>query len=199
VVLILIKRIDCFIEDFIMSRSKTPNSKKDYEVLGNILANGPKHTYWKSIDGAQPTYSDAEPGSITTGTVAAEAEIFQLETTAEPLQDLNKCLNGIQDIIQSYTIGSLNYRPVTSNEFNTLSDEIILTRRESEILYYLSLNKSIKDIAAIASILDNKEVTASTINAIIDKQLYKKFGVDNIEQLVEKANALNMILFQLDS
>ncbi len=176
-----------------MSRSKTSSTNKEYEVLGNILAVGDNSTYWKSIDGTNTAY---EIDGIVADTVAAESEIFQLDTKTEPLQDFNKCLNGIQDIIQSYTIGTLNYRPIANNEFNTLSDEITLNRRESEILYYLSQNKSIKDIAAIASILDNKDVSASTINAIIDKQLYKKFGVDNKEQLVEKADALNMILFQ---
>ncbi|MCC2624175.1 MAG: hypothetical protein K0R14_48 [Burkholderiales bacterium] len=179
-----------------MSKSKASNIKKEHEALSNILAAGDNIPYWGGIDGTNATYNNVGNSNTATDTVVAESEIFQLETTTEPLQDFNKCLNGIQDIIQSYTIGTLNYRPISNNEYNTLSEEIILTRRESEILYYLSQNKSIKDIAAIASILDNKEVTARTINAIIDKQLYKKFGVDNIEQLVEKADALNMILFQ---
>lgn len=170
-----------------MSKSKTTNKTEQYqdEFLSKVIASAPGHTYWKNLDSAEPPVYNEEK--------------LRIDTQVETLEDFSKCLDGIQNVIQSYTIGTLKYKSPLNSEFNTLSDEIVLSKRESEILYYLSLNKSIKDIAAIETILDNKPVSASTINAIIDKQLYPKFGVDNIEKLVEKANALKLILFQLDS
>jgi len=183
-----------------VSRSKSPNKTGQYqdEFLGKVIASAHGHTYWKNLDSAHPVYNDAQAMGTSTDT-AGKSETLRIDTQVETIEDFSKCLDGIQSIIQSYTIGTLNYKSPLNSELNSLSDEITLTRRESEILYYLSLNKSIKDIAAVATLLDNKPVSASTINAIIDKQLYTKFEVDNIEKLVEKANALKLILFQLDN
>ncbi|HLX54948.1 MAG TPA: hypothetical protein VKR58_13465 [Aquella sp.] len=176
-----------------MSKSKTRNETEQIKdsFLEKIIASTPVNTYWNNLDGDNQVYND----------VAAiqDAETLRINPQAEKLQDFNKCLSSIQNIIQSYTIGTLDYKTPLNSEFNTLSDEIVLTKRESEILYYLSLNKSIKDIAAVITILDNKPVSASAINTIIDKQLYPKFEVDNIEKLIEKANSLKLILFQLDN
>lgn len=74
-----------------------------------------------------------------------------------------------------------------------------VTKRELDVLYYLSLNKSPKEIAQIITILENKTVSDSTINAVINKKLYPKFEVFNIGQLVEKAIMLNLIPFLLDT
>lgn len=73
--------------------------------------------------------------------------------------------------------------------------KINLSAREQEILYYLYLNKSPKEIANILSIISGKEVSASTIHAIINKRLYVKFNVNSVSQLIEKAHAYNMIPF----
>jgi len=73
--------------------------------------------------------------------------------------------------------------------------DITLSKREREILYYLSLNKSPKDIATILSVLDKKAILPTTVQSVIDKQLYQKLDVFNIGQLIEKANMLKLIPF----
>ena len=73
------------------------------------------------------------------------------------------------------------------------SENISLTKRETEILYLLSLGKSPKEIANILSKAQNKSVCASTINAMINKQLYPKFEVYNVNQLIEKAHLMRKI------
>jgi DNA-binding CsgD family transcriptional regulator len=76
--------------------------------------------------------------------------------------------------------------------------EITLTRREKQILYYLSLNKSVKEIANILSQLENKTVSFLTVHSILNKKLYPKFDVLGVSQLIAKAHELKLIPFVLD-
>jgi DNA-binding NarL/FixJ family response regulator len=73
-----------------------------------------------------------------------------------------------------------------------------LTKRELDVLYYLSLNKSPKEIASILSILENKSIKSATIQAVIDKGLYDKLGAYSIAQLIETATILKLIPFMLN-
>ncbi len=115
------------------------------------------------------------------------------------------CLSEIQHIVQDYKISFLNEKlseyalnGIAANFKNQLSQKIKLTKREREILYFLSLNKSPKEIATILSGLENKPLSSATILSIIDKQLYIKFEVFNVSQLIEKANSLKLIPFILN-
>lgn len=120
-------------------------------------------------------------------------------TTIKSHEYFKKCLDEIQQVIQSYKINILNNRLGVKVEAKSLQSNIIISKRECEILYYLALNKSPKEIASIFAVLDQKIVAASTIQSIIDKQLYVKFNVFNISQLIEKANMLRLIPFLPDS
>ena len=75
------------------------------------------------------------------------------------------------------------------------SNAIRLSPREREILYYLSYNKSAKEIANILSILEKKAISHLTIHSIINKQLYVKFDVMSISELIEKAHSYGIIPF----
>lgn len=119
--------------------------------------------------------------------------------TIKAHEEFKKCLDEIQQIIQSYKINILNNRLGVKPDTDDLKHNIIISKRECEILYYLALNKSPKEIASIFAILDQKSVAAATIQSIIDKQLYIKFNVFNISQLIEKANVLRLIPFLPDS
>ncbi|HLX55021.1 MAG TPA: PAS domain-containing protein [Aquella sp.] len=119
--------------------------------------------------------------------------------TIKAHEDFKKCLDEIQQIIQSYKINILNNRLGVKSEVDNSKQNIIISKRECEILYYLALNKSPKEIASIFAILDQKSIAAATIQSIIDKQLYVKFNVFNISQLIEKANMLRLIPFLPDS
>ena len=63
----------------------------------------------------------------------------------------------------------------------------------------MSLNKSPKEIANILSNRENKNIQSDTIRSMISKQLYTKFGVYNVNQLIEKARILNLIPFIPDN
>lgn len=83
---------------------------------------------------------------------------------------------------------------------DTQTENIDLTKREQEVLYYLALNQSPKEIASTLTSIEHKEhkpVKAKTIQSIIDTKLYPKFGVYNVSNLVEKAKLLNLIPFIL--
>ncbi|MCC2644821.1 MAG: hypothetical protein K0R94_599 [Burkholderiales bacterium] len=187
-----------------MSNAKLHNHNKlqgKNEFLRGALSSTPVNHYWKK-DNNEHKYSDSstlESIKNTPKNNSAYSESNTFDSAIDPQHDINYYLNEIENIIQFYNVDTVDNGLELAQEYNTLSDEIILNKRESEILYYLSLNKSIKDIAAVATILDNKEVSASEINAIVNKQLYPKFKVDNISQLVDKATALNLILFQLEN
>ncbi len=172
------------------NKSAVQRNIKQYkdEILESVMDVMSGHTY-------QDTPND---GLIYNNASAAnkESQISRFNNTPESLPDFKKFVDGIQNVLQTYAVDNQSQSSGLDTNYNTLlNNEITLTRKESEVLYYLSLNKSIKDIAAVETILENKSVSASTINAIIDKQLYPKFKVDNVEQLVEKASALNLILF----
>jgi PAS domain S-box-containing protein len=127
-----------------------------------------------------------------------EHERMAYELSQEIQNRVIKCLEDVQHAVQSCKIGVLHQKTGIKSSTQSLEDSIQLTKREREILYYLSLNKSPKDIAAILSIVESKNVSPTTVQAIIDKQLYPKLDVYNIGQLVEKANLLNLIPFILD-
>ena len=74
----------------------------------------------------------------------------------------------------------------------------MLNKREQEILYFISLNKSPKEIASILGVREQKTLAPATIQAIITKQLYVKFGVYSVSNLIEKASFLGLIPFSLE-
>jgi len=132
-----------------------------------------------------------------------EAEHLRLENEAYLVQKKEQAkfltfIDKIQRDIQNYKIEALTEQIGIKPNISSSDRQIRLTKRELDVLYYLSLNKSPKDIAQIITIIEDKPVSDSTINAIINKKLYPKFEVFNIGQLVEKAIMLNQIPFLLD-
>lgn len=120
------------------------------------------------------------------------------QTIIDGTNNFRQFLNKIVSEIQNFRIEDLSEKLGIKSQIK--QDEIIrLTKRENEVLYFLSLNKSPKDIATIITVLENKPVTDSTINALINKKLYPKLGVFNVGQLIEKANILNLIPFLPDN
>jgi PAS domain S-box-containing protein len=110
-------------------------------------------------------------------------------------ETFKKCLDEIQHVIQNYKISILHEKLGVNPKPAEVIGDITLSKREREILYYLSLNKSPKDIATILSVLDKKAILPTTVQSVIDKQLYQKLDVFNIGQLIEKANMLKLIPF----
>lgn len=132
--------------------------------------------------------------------ITAEKNEIKLQIENKAQQEIIKaqegfkqCLDKIQHIIQSYKIEVLNSKLGIQSQLKPSNHNITLTKRERETLYYLSLNKTPKEIATILSVLENKTIAAATIQSIIDKQLYVKFNIYNISQLIEKANILGLI------
>lgn len=142
--------------------------------------------------------------------IEAEAERFRLENEVHRLQNeaylaekklqerITKFSNKILHEIQSFRIEELHENAGYKLEISDADRQIKLTRREQQILYFLSLNKSPKNIAQIITAIENKLVSDSTINALVNKKLYPKFNVFNVGQLVEKAMILNLIPLLLD-
>ncbi len=125
-----------------------------------------------------------------------EIETYQAE---QKLQARFKSLiDEITHSISSYQIDTLHEKTGTKLQKYHSAPQITLTRREEQTLYYLSMYKGPKEIASILSLVEGKEITASTVQSVIDKQLYRKFEVNSIGLLMEKAKALKIISFKLD-
>ncbi|MCC2625454.1 MAG: Histidine kinase [Burkholderiales bacterium] len=134
----------------------------------------------------------------------AVAEQLRLENETYLVQKKEQAkflafIDKIQRDIQNYKVEALTEKIGIAPKISNSDKQIRLTKRELDILYYLSLNKSPKDIAKIISIIENKSISDSTINAIVNKKLYPKFKVFNVGQLIEKAILLNQIPFLLDT
>ena len=71
--------------------------------------------------------------------------------------------------------------------------KIELTPREYEVLFLLVLGKSQKEIANILSTIYKKELKPNSVASMISKQIYPKFEIFNLANLIEKAIHLNMI------
>lgn len=106
-------------------------------------------------------------------------------------------INKIQGDIQAYRLEVLKDKLGNNSLGIDYNEKITLTKREREILYFLSLHKPPKEIALILSSFEDTKIAHATILAIINKQLYPKFKVDNVEQLIEKASILKLIPFLL--
>jgi|GEM_PF-6864429 len=125
-----------------------------------------------------------------------EHEVAQQKAQAQVITFIEKIMTDIQN----FRVEALSEKlGITGVKITDIDKNIKLTKREREVLYFLSLNKSPKDIAMIISMLENKIIRDTTISALINKQLYPKFNVFNIGQLIEKANALKLITFLPDN
>ncbi len=132
----------------------------------------------------------------------AKAEHFRLENEAYLVQKKSQAtfiqfIDKIQNDIQNYRIEALSEKLGIWPQISDSDKQVRLTKRELDILYYLSLNKYPKEIAKIITILENKSVSDSTINAVINKKLYPKFEVFSVGALIEKAIRCNLIPFLL--
>ncbi len=135
-------------------------------------------------------------------TAKIEAEKLKREVEAQQIETskkLKQFSDDLYNLIQSYQYEFLNDELGKPKKNYSLEINIKLSKREKEILYYLALNQSPKEISSILSALENKNVTPATINALINKGLYIKFGVNTISQLIEKANSFKLIPFVLDN
>lgn len=187
-------------------QKKTTLSK---EESINDIATG-QYKVFKSIK--YPLYD--EEGNVigvvgTSVDITAEKEAEQLklknqaqQTIIEAHKEFKKCLDEIQHIIQSYKLNILNNLIGVKDQSDKSTDNIdidinniALTKREIEILYYLSLNKSPKEISIILGTVYKKNVSSATIQSVINKKLYTKFNVFNVSGLIEKANKYKLIPF----
>ncbi|HLX54317.1 MAG TPA: hypothetical protein VKR58_10270 [Aquella sp.] len=122
-------------------------------------------------------------------TIETETLLAEKESQARVMGFINKMMHEIQ----TFRIDELHRTTGIRSPVADSGRQMKLTRREQQILYFLSLNKSPKEIARIITVMESNPVSDSTINAIINKKLYPKFEAFNISQLVEKAIMLGLI------
>jgi PAS domain S-box-containing protein len=129
--------------------------------------------------------------------VREENEAYKAKEKSQ--KRITKFINKMLHEIQAFRLEELHEETGTKFQITDTDWQIKLTKREQQVLYFLSMNKSPKKIAQIISILEDKIVSDSTINAIVNKKLYPKFEVYNVDELVEKATILGLIPLLLDN
>ncbi len=170
------------------------------EFEEEVVSSSGEMKIFRAIRGPLRDYNSKIIGVIGTSieiTAEKEAERLQLinekyETEKQAQEKFRRFIDKLQNDIQNYKIEALNEKLGYTSLIKPVHN-IELTKRESEILYYLSLNKVPKEISTILSILENKNVSPATIQSTITKRLYYKFEVSSISQLIEKANMLKLI------
>lgn len=70
------------------------------------------------------------------------------------------------------------------------TNNIQLSEREQAVLFLLSLNYDTRQIADIIAKTENKPITPNLIRNNINQQLYIKFDVNNVPDLIEKYSLL---------
>ncbi len=134
--------------------------------------------------------------------VLAVAIDITMERVAERLQEEKNCqkdfinfMDNVQQLFNTFRVNTLNKAAGTKVNIINGSGNIKLSRRESEILYYLSMHRNPKEIAIILSASEGKKIAPSTVSSIINKGLYPKFDVHNTGQLIDKAISLQLLTF----
>jgi len=103
-------------------------------------------------------------------------------------------LTGEMQIIDPSIISKMfSFINAEQNQVIPLSNPISLSEREKEVLFLLTLGHNYKEAAAILSKATGKQISASTINSIIHRQLFKKFDVINTAELVIKSAQLKAL------
>jgi PAS domain S-box-containing protein len=127
-------------------------------------------------------------------------ELIEFKQVSNESRSLIKAIQLVNDIsllIEQYKIDDLNKKlGKTSPEIRYLG-EIVLSRREKQILYYLAMGKNPKDIANIIGDIEKKIISFKTVLSIINKKLYPKFDVGSRSQLLERAIKLKLIPLML--
>lgn len=121
-----------------------------------------------------------------------ENEAYQVEKKSQ--EKFKKLIEDMQQLMNGFKLTVLNDK-IGASDLSIINPHIKLSNRESQILYYLSLHKSPKEIAEILTILEDKTIAVSTIQTIVNKRLYKKLDVYNLGGLIEKATRLRLIPF----
>lgn len=124
-----------------------------------------------------------------------QMEIVQAhQAEKESLEEFKGLINGVQYLIDEYQSKRLNKRTgLLQTPPNDYNRQIKLSKRESEILYYMSLNNSAKEIAQILTLIHKKSIDHTTVHSIINKQLYLKFDARSPGELIKKAKSLKLI------
>lgn len=118
----------------------------------------------------------------------------------EQQKQLLKLAEDIHYIMQNYRQKNLAVKlnRKASAIDGTHPSQIILTKRQQEVLYYLSYGLSAKEIAVLIGDMEKKNsYSAHTIHSIINKQLYKIFEVNSLGALLKRAGELKQIPFLL--
>ena len=132
--------------------------------------------------------------------ITAEKELEQLRLKNErdvaaqsATKECREFMDSLARDINSFIASDMNKRMGGFNRIYSVDNMIKLTPHQVDILYFLSIGLSPKEIANCLAITRGRNLTPATVTSIIDKTLYVKFGVNSVSQLLAKARIMKMI------
>ncbi len=165
--------------------SKKPLYDNNKQIIG-IVGNTIDITAQKELEKLKGEYEEYRIKQKANETIIKEHKKF------------NKFIDEMQRLMKAYQSSLLNSK-IDKNNSETIENylplNIKLTEREKSILFFLSLNKSAKEIAKIISTIENKKIEPSTVASVINKQLYPKLDVSTTSALIEKASLCKLLPF----
>ncbi|MFN8770914.1 MAG: PAS domain-containing protein [Neisseriaceae bacterium] len=184
-------------DQYVIKTGKLHISESDIITFGNgqtlILRTEKKPLYDKNrkIIGIVGTAVD-----ITTEreAISLKLENANYQAKLKAQESFSDFINAVMNLANSYKIDIFNEKLGINNHHEPLV-EIKLSKREEQVLYFLAMGKTPKDIALILSKLEGKSISHETIRSVISKQLYLKLDASNPGQLIEKAMKLHLVPF----
>ncbi|MFN8771059.1 MAG: PAS domain-containing protein [Neisseriaceae bacterium] len=162
------------------------NKERTYFVSKNPLKNPDG-----SIVGIIGTAMDITAEREAT-TLKIKLANYQAELKAQ--DRFSEFISGVMNLAHNYKLDIFNEK-LGYKGHNEPIVKIKLSKREEQVLYFLVMGKTPKEIASILSKLVGKSISHSTVSCVISKQLYSKLEASNTGQLIEKANRLHLVPF----
>ena len=122
-----------------------------------------------------------------------ENSLYQAEKKAQ--ESFIKFIDEMLNMIHKFKFNAVNKKLGLRNKTSQMYSSVKLTKREEQILYFLAIGKSPKEIATILSKFENKTISDATVGGMINKQLYPKLEVASYGQLIDRATNLGLIPF----
>lgn len=115
-------------------------------------------------------------------------ENAEYQAVQKSQEQFKEFTNSMLNLIREYQFNELNLK--IAPQVNNIEEDIsvpIISRLDYEILYYLSLNKTITEISNIINLVNHINISSTTIQQKITGVLYPKFQVTSRSELINKA------------